>query len=640
MRRSHKSGPSLSLLYWALWIAAILLYLTWPATHLSAYAWNNDEGLYLQRAALANAGYPLYEEVRFNKPPLLVWIIQTAFVLLGTRLAAARLACLFLSLLGFVALGALARNLFGRWTDILTLFITLGIPEVPVRAHAVMSDLPAFSFAVLALAVVVRLRWIRHTIWAAVAGALYGASLLIHPYLIFMGAPLLTGLALSGHEAHSSTRQTVTAFIAFALSAALPTGIVILIFRSPFLTSVVCNNLQASTSPFPLTAEHDLQIAMYLRKQWPLLWLTLVGALALITPLAKWKGLLVTTSWAMATAATLLLWVPMWQHYLLFLVFPLVVTAAGGITSVVATLLSREVGIHDTRWIAQMKKGLFPAAVTGILALFIHQLASPLPVPPPWTPAKRAAKAFIQKVTPQEGFAVSDDPFLVFSADRYIAPPLTEASQKWIVLGHFTDADAIESVLRYRSPTVLFATERLERLDRFEQWVREIALEEQTFEEILAYQLPSKFTSFYNYSAYIGENIHLEGYDLSSPHPAAGTILTVTLYWKCEIPAAEAYHVFVHVTGEENRLVAQHDGQPLFDAYPTDRWVPGTVIPDPHPVQIPPDTPGGRLYIWIGMYKWPSLERLPAFRPDGTRWLHNRVLLTTIVVNSSSNENG
>jgi len=104
--------------YWVLWAAAVALYVAWPLTHLEAYAWSNDEGLYAQRAALANEGYPLYTETFLNKPPLYVWILQLAFRMAGRTLAVARLATLCLTLTGFVALAAVVGQLWGRWAGL------------------------------------------------------------------------------------------------------------------------------------------------------------------------------------------------------------------------------------------------------------------------------------------------------------------------------------------------------------------------------------------------------------------------------------------------------------------------------------------------------------------------------------------
>ena len=56
--------------YWALWGVLVVLYLAWPLAHLDVYHWANDEGLYMQRAALANARYPLYTEVFRSSKPL------------------------------------------------------------------------------------------------------------------------------------------------------------------------------------------------------------------------------------------------------------------------------------------------------------------------------------------------------------------------------------------------------------------------------------------------------------------------------------------------------------------------------------------------------------------------------------------
>ena len=111
--RSRAVSTWIEAVYWASWAAVIALYVAWPLTHLDAYGWSNDEGLYVQRAALATVGHPLYSEVLFSKPPKLIWIRQLAFRVADQTLTVARLTVLPTTLLGVIALGALAGQPWG-----------------------------------------------------------------------------------------------------------------------------------------------------------------------------------------------------------------------------------------------------------------------------------------------------------------------------------------------------------------------------------------------------------------------------------------------------------------------------------------------------------------------------------------------
>ena len=99
------NAPLATWLYRFCWLALLLAPLLLTLPHLNDFAWNYDEGPLLQTAALANEGFPLYTEIVFNKPPLLIWWLQLAFLLGGTAVATARFAILLLNLAGLAALG-------------------------------------------------------------------------------------------------------------------------------------------------------------------------------------------------------------------------------------------------------------------------------------------------------------------------------------------------------------------------------------------------------------------------------------------------------------------------------------------------------------------------------------------------------
>jgi len=109
-----------------------------------------------------------------------------------------------------------------------------------------------------------------------------------------------------------------------------------------------------------------------------------------------------------------------------------------------------------------------------------------------------------------------------------------------------------------------------------------------------------------------------------------GTPLTVTLVWRAEAEMEVSYRVFLHLLGPDGALVAQSDGEPAGWTRPTTGWMPGEVVLDRRVLWVPEETPEGTYTLWVGMYCWPSLQRLPAFRPDGTRWPDDRILLTLL----------
>ena len=93
----------------------------------------------------------------------------------------------------------------------------------------------------------------------------------------------------------------------------------------------------------------------------------------------------------------------------------------------------------------------------------------------------------------------------------------------------------------------------------------------------------------------------LLGYQVADRTVSPGGELDVTLYWRAPQPLDKDYKVFVHVI-KDGQVIAQHDAEPGLGGYPTGRWPAGQVIPDRHPIQIPPEAQPGSYSVMIGLY--------------------------------------
>lgn len=99
-----------------------------------------------------------------------------------------------------------------------------------------------------------------------------------------------------------------------------------------------------------------------------------------------------------------------------------------------------------------------------------------------------------------------------------------------------------------------------------------------------------------------GRLIDLLGYDLTRE----GEVMYLTFYWQVRRPVPHDYTVFVHCLDADGNLITQQDRQPLDGVYPTSLWQPGEVIADRY--ELSPSSLCQR--IAIGLYLWPSMERL------------------------------
>jgi hypothetical protein len=128
-----------------------------------------------------------------------------------------------------------------------------------------------------------------------------------------------------------------------------------------------------------------------------------------------------------------------------------------------------------------------------------------------------------------------------------------------------------------------------------------------------------------------GHQITLLGFEtVDSTSP--GTEFDVKLYWEAQQPPEDDYFVFVHLLDANGQPIAQHDGPPMGGRYPPSAWLPGDIVPDVHRIALSPDMPLGMYRLQVGMYRWPSLERLPVWNEQGTEQTDRVMALQSIQV--------
>ncbi len=126
--------------------------------------------------------------------------------------------------------------------------------------------------------------------------------------------------------------------------------------------------------------------------------------------------------------------------------------------------------------------------------------------------------------------------------------------------------------------------------------------------------------------AQLGASIHLLGatFEPALDSRQAGETLNVRLYWQAEQPVTTSYTIFLHLKNANGDLIAQQDALPYDGQYPTWAWPPGEIIVTTHTLTVPTDQPPPYT-LAVGMYGWPSLERLPVIQ-DGQAQADNVVI--------------
>lgn len=108
-----------------------------------------------------------------------------------------------------------------------------------------------------------------------------------------------------------------------------------------------------------------------------------------------------------------------------------------------------------------------------------------------------------------------------------------------------------------------------------------------------------------------GDQMRLRGWDLSKSVVRAGDTLTVTLHWEALADLDHRYVTFLHLVSPEGAVIDQHDAPLLSRGLPSSAWPLGTIRRYQEQLEVPADALAGDYHVLIGVYTWPSLERLP-----------------------------
>lgn len=385
---------------------------------------------------------------------------------------------------------------------------------------------------------------------------------------------------------------------------------------------------------FGMRAEPMLAIAALLMT---LMWLASVFIGRATASRPSWSRVLIV-GWFLATLAIALATaslVPAFNpRYFLFALLPLGLAWADGVSSygrhghghghgIEALADVQQASLGRLKPPSQIQRALSIALLIGMLACALY--GNRTVFDPTW--AKSSYAALMQTLRSQQQ---PDDVALLINSDQYglydyygPAPIKT-----WLVSNDTRQASEAEFEQFVRGHTrvwMLNFGSATVQPSRFEEALRQrgVRVLKQDGEDaaLALYQInPSgEGAPFMPMQAQFGPTIRLTAVRIQPPVASAGGALAVDLVWQAvAVPAAD-YTVFVHLRrSDDGQQIAANDSPPANGAAPTSQWQPGQVLTDTHGVPIPPQAAPGYYRVIIGLYQYPSFERLPVQGPEGS----------------------
>jgi hypothetical protein len=109
----------------------------------------------------------------------------------------------------------------------------------------------------------------------------------------------------------------------------------------------------------------------------------------------------------------------------------------------------------------------------------------------------------------------------------------------------------------------------------------------------------------------IAGDVRMPGYTLANSTFRPGEDVVLVLWWHNERASLDERSVLIHLLDQHGERVAQADGPPALGHRPTSQWQVGEYVLDVRQIRLPDTLAGGTYSLAVGMYRWPSLERLP-----------------------------
>jgi uncharacterized membrane protein len=123
-----------------------------------------------------------------------------------------------------------------------------------------------------------------------------------------------------------------------------------------------------------------------------------------------------------------------------------------------------------------------------------------------------------------------------------------------------------------------------------------------------------------------GGQITLTGWRMRGSRFAPGDAISLDLIWRALAKPSADYTVFVHLRGAASgEQVNANDSAPLNGAAPTSSWQPGQIVTDTRGIEVPSNAPAGRYQVIIGLYRYPSFERLAIDSGGSTEYVVREV---------------
>jgi hypothetical protein len=420
---------------------------------------DGDEGINLMKSVLVMRGYPLYDQIWSDQPPLLTYLLLAAFRVFGVDVNVGRLTVLLLSAVLLWASFEILRLVWGNFHALAGAFLIVLLPYYMTLSVSVMVGLPSLTFAMLSLLAIIEWHLHRKYIWLILSAVALAISVLIKLFTGFLGPIIILGILMADFNrlrGKSYVRRRVLPAVSWGLVFSAVTLAIILLAVGP------SNIPQLYTSH--LVAENAIQneiftINYHLRDSMPMLLLALFGILFTILT-KRWLALYLI-AWMGMAYLLLLRHSPVWYHHQLLVTIPAAMLAgiAVGEAARLMQLAIRNRNIFNLRTaLSVLALGAFGLVLYDQIPDLSPELESGANLtdsPLRANPILRDVYQHVGEFAPETHWMVTDIPIFAFRFNLLVPPNLVVFSLKRFRSELLTEKEILETIQDYHPEQIL-----------------------------------------------------------------------------------------------------------------------------------------------------------------------------------------
>jgi hypothetical protein len=458
-------------------VAALVFFLVifFFSTFRSEFQFNPDEGIELEKTLLMLRGYPLYDSIWNDQPPMLTYILSVVFSLFRPDVNLGRITVLVLSALLVLAAYGFLQMIWGHriaWLGVLLLFF---VPFYVQLSVSVMRGLPALTFVMLSLASLTAWHTRRNKWWLVLSAVLMVVSVLIKLYTAAVIPVFMLGILIQAYlwnpDRHKWWQILQPAVIWGSVFAVLLVILSLILIRPANLYEVFWLPFTAAGEEFfdrgvRYTLESNLEGR-------PFFWLAALS-LPYIVAARRWLTLY-AVGWLGIAYVVLSNYRPVWYHQQLLMLIPAALLAAVATGEALRILFRWQPGAKLITF-----GRLFSLLVLGVTGFTLFTSASnPLQElqlgidlqPQTLTTRDREylfapdVFATAQMYAPEANMMLTDLPMYAFRLNLPVPPQTAVFSEKWFKTRYFSQNDLIRFVEEYQPELVLIGRFNLGKLE-------------------------------------------------------------------------------------------------------------------------------------------------------------------------------